>query len=458
VSSCLTPDHLPFGRTHLTHGFSGYTVLSHADTGEPALALLKVQPPSDQGDMTFSLMTEGVIVGEVQLQALPNDDKGPRFRLKHLTHMADYPDAVYKLLKLVEARGVSLDLYPASTSLLLSAGQLGYTMSRSSHPSLGGSRPMVPSRALREAIAATTPIQLVDTRRDTGSPAYVRIPRPRIPGTLPPRRFRVAVIDDFTTPHREGLCTQGTRTMTHGTVVESLLRSLLPNQVEILRMAPKPSQANGRLNSVTALIPLLKDLLNQLKKGVQLDAVNLSTGTVVSYNALSHLCQMLITRQTVHDERSDLLEEIRDNPQLSHLATGLRLLSEIAKRVPTFIGAGNRAYDFNCLLLPKEVHGVGSQDVWGRKSIHTADHGLITTWALGEYPVLPVHEGDRLVGYSLFGDEQVDLPLSQTTVVDPPQPPKETVTIQGKQANLLAGTSLASPTALARYLREPADP
>jgi hypothetical protein len=457
-------DYWPFGETHLTRGAIGAARVRNERTGNTELALLYADP----NHSAFSLHIEDHLIARVELDK-PNPTS-KAIGLKAIQTTPAYPQAAWQLLSMVRPLVTHLWIpaqSPTQRSLYESLGfkLLGEEGDSSHYPRILA----LPEAVLQHMAAAVESDPLIRFIQPTDEPParqYVRIPRPLRSSESPPRRFRVAVVDLYG-PTRYNITPQGSGTLTHGQLVEAVLKANLPDGVEILPcpVESEPKQTN-RLRP-NAFSSALNHLLNTLtgswfRRPVHVDAVNISlSSNNFFFDHVRQLFDLPVNRQNVALLRQDILRALKRVGQDIETRRIIQLLERISKRVPVFMSGGNRgAYDLNSFLLARGVRGVGSVDVTGKKSIFTADNALVTDWALGEYPVLPVKRQGTVSGYSLFGDDRVDIPAEQVDItpldayaeydVDLVPP---TIDVEGNPGILLTGTSFATPTAVARFLR-----
>ena len=99
----------------------------------------------------------------------------------------------------------------------------------------------------------------------------------------------------------------------------------------------------------------------------------------------------------------------------------------------------------------KGVRGIGALDLNGQKAIYSCDNNLVTEWAQGDYPVKAVVNDGKLEGYSIFGDNTVDIPIKDVSQKDVSSTAQSS---SNNSAKLVSGTSFAVPRALVRSLLE----
>jgi hypothetical protein len=177
----------------------------------------------------------------------------------------------------------------------------------------------------------------------------------------------------------------------------------------------------------------LKGLLEQLRQGLKIRAINLSMGDMIPGALLKQrlgIPESLSLQQQLGEWRADVVERLRrfalqhPNTKISPLEDkttealleGIDALSTIYRDhgVPAFVAAGNDGPEhLNVYLLAEGAQGVGALDARGQKWPQSGDNALVGHWAPGE----------------------------------------ALVAIDGQPEQVGPGTSFATPTALAGVLR-----
>lgn len=239
----------------------------------------------------------------------------------------------------------------------------------------------------------------------------------------------------------------GTKDRAHGTIVNDIIRSQVPNaniaNVEIPNY--EPATLAGLFNGVS----------QRVDAGERVDAVNFSQQTFNDIRELGQVTGLPLNQQNIgqfKDQIRDRLFSLAANPasfngdramldKFTQWVPTIQAMDNLtAKGVPVYVAAGNDgANQVNMFALAKNATVVGATDQNGQLTDYTAANSLINKTQLGNNAITGAFNGNgRLTGVDLTGDRRVDVNANglsgQGSVFDPNRE--------------LSGTSFATPRAL----------
>lgn len=271
------------------------------------------------------------------------------------------------------------------------------------------------------------------------------------------------MIDDYHQPDVI-LTKDGSIRAAHGRVVEQVIKNFLPG-AEVIRFPRVPAASPQLEFSFTDKagrrlpqgkqpygddLPALRALFERVKAGEHFDAVNCSYGSEATFDSFAKHYGLPLNRENVAEFASQIRHSDKLPPSLKE---EFEILSELkARGVKIYVSGGN--YGRNHLIYPlilNDVIGVGALDQTGKKAMYSGDNARISRWALGNYPIKPIEKDGKLVGFSMLGDETLDIPIADTYYV--PQQ-RRTESGDGKvEGKVIWGTSGSAPKALAEDLQ-----
>lgn len=262
------------------------------------------------------------------------------------------------------------------------------------------------------------------------------------------KKFRVAIIDSkendiLLSPYLGHY-------VSHGTFVKAVLEAFAPPNTKFTTYEI-PSFSFSHFDE-------LINAAEQIKRDGNYDAVNLSYGGERFADSMKYSgIHGGLTRINFHKNREEIKKSIAQHlnqPGVRKYGNldDLFIRFDEIEMVPIFVAAGNKGpYDLNPFLLFKNSRGVGALDLSGRKTIYSGDNQLVTEWAQGDYPVKTVFKNEKMLGYSIFNDDKVDIPIdivTQGEIFDD----YKNKSVENDHVQLVQGTSGAAPRALAEYL------
>lgn len=208
--------------------------------------------------------------------------------------------------------------------------------------------------------------------------------------------------------------------ISHGEAVSILLENGLPN-VNILKRHVYAENENDKLGLIKNLNNLFDSMLEDIKQGKKYDAVNLSLGFSVSYEALSMETGLEITPEDVGYMTEYIKEALYKIPDdefsiravpMKETIEAIKKMDELSKKgVKFYIAAGNSENRrFELFTLAENAIVVGALDKKGRKASYTADNSMINRLENGVVTSELTEDG-----YDLTGDGIMDFPDSRTT-------------------------------------------
>ena len=488
------PLYSPFGLTPLTYQFHGITTITDKTNNTEVVGLVKSCEPSehymDSNNVVYELLVEGRKIGLIfarietpeylegqgswtkknpktffTYDGNPTDTPVGRLAITSLQIFSDkYENTEKKLLQAVIEEsckkgygGRVCVTEEASRGKTEEYSRLGFEICQSQEEPSNRSRPnrnnmYLPEARINDYLSPPKILREVDEKKlesTTQAMANTCVPRPANITDTSPRHLRVAVIDTeddgsvSISPHLE-------HCVSHGYFVKCVIRSFAPDaEIEHFRIRPLSLSENQ------PLIDALKNIVERIQNGEKFDAVNLSFGGAAD---LDKVCEDG-DGETLNDlNRSNLhlyREELRSIFEKSYSRESLfAVFDKLAEHnVPVFVAAGNGGpYRLNHYLLLKGVRGIGALDLNGQKAIYSCDNNLVAEWAQGDYPVKAVIKDGDLKGYSIFGDDTVDIPIKDVSQKDVSSTaPKSS---SDNSTKLVSGTSFAAPRALVRSLLE----
>ncbi|WP_373532120.1 hypothetical protein [Vampirovibrio sp.] len=204
----------------------------------------------------------------------------------------------------------------------------------------------------------------------------------------------------------------------HGHVVEAHAKITSPN-IRIERIQAPLKKNWGKQE--TDIVEALQILNRRLETDKSIDAINLSFGLALPIERIQQDLNLPeLNAQNIHRHRERILKEfdqIQFSPPLlgikglhlwgegqkKYIQKAMALLSEIARKKPVFVSAGNAGKDnINVLSLVKGVHSVGAGGIKPGLADYSADNSLIRHWAKATKRFIPIkNEQGQLMGLTL---------------------------------------------------------
>jgi hypothetical protein len=190
---------------------------------------------------------------------------------------------------------------------------------------------------------------------------------------------------------------------------------------------------------------VVNPLVDDMKKGVKYDAVNLSVGTEISFRKLSKMMNQDINRKNVLDRSYDIKKHFRENISKMDETTksAMALIdcmdSLSARGTSIYVSAGNGGADkFNCLSLIDDAINVGAIKKNGFPKSYSVDNSMVNRWIDDNLPLTTTKNG-----YSIdTGYGKINVNKSACTGL-----------FHMRAGKNIYGTSFASPKALVEDLK-----
>ncbi len=259
----------------------------------------------------------------------------------------------------------------------------------------------------------------------------------------------VAVIDNFL--KEVDIDKDGKYDISHGRVVSYILQENNPN-VKIMACD------NGNSNAKATNLRIL-EILDYIKTGKRIDAVNVSLAKSVTFEDLSTFIGAEITPENICEYKNQIVETLKTrsidhihsnsfeaaaNTDKNIAETIINLEKVIEAGVPVYIAAGNDGKDsINLLTLVDGAIIIGAKED-GAKASYSADNCLIDRWVDGTATGTLIKENDQIIGFDITKDGVADIKKNELS--------DESFLSEEKEI-ALKGTSVASPRAIAQDLQ-----
>lgn len=299
-----------------------------------------------------------------------------------------------------------------------------------------------------------------------GSPATSGTSGTPPAGTERPKRPVIVLLDKFKALELD-LDGDGVPDESHGNAIRNMVRKTLPH-------ATLESHDIGDLNA-TGYTQLLQKLKKKMDTGHQIDAINVSIGTMVNnrfttLKDLSTFTGLTLTNDNVKDnlgrirqvlaqKAANMKANIKDsgNPVDQAMLESwsvIQAMDIVTQAHPTkfYIAAGNEPESFNLLTLASNAIVVGGMNGAGKKLPNLTQNSLVSRYFHAETQVKPVYQNDTFLGFNYTGKAKdalaTDIPKAKlSTFQNQPQRPTGPETFPNVQ---FTGTSIAVPLAIAQ--------
>lgn len=411
----IRPDR-PFGTTPLTNGFSGMTILTENFSRNPATALLSYHGSDvwflsveDRKLAKIKFENENGPTGKIQVARI---DLEPQYA-KSPNYYQGLEKAIIRLCRELSQKNPDGEVFLSIPEVLVDQfKQQGAQPAPTKLPaSESTSRVLmvIPPRLAKKLDREPKIQQETRMAREVRHVAPVR-PRRSSRSAGPPRHHVILDRTDKNTAAHWSL----NHYISHGQLVLAAAKAYTPNPADTFELIDR-EKAGG-------IVSALQKILKRLEQGEKIDGLNLSYGPAVNLTSLGQKLDLpiQINRKTLDKDREWIKERFLGASTTSEEEKLiLELLEEIAVKYGVNVsiaGANKGPYVFNGYLLAKGTTGVGYLDLDGEKAVNSADNALIRQFALGAFPLLPVRQKGEIIGYSIFADKKVDIPISEVEI------------------------------------------
>ena len=232
--------------------------------------------------------------------------------------------------------------------------------------------------------------------------------------------------------------------VTHGFVTSSIIEKGLPD-AKVVKCDIFPKSGIDRHYVAEHLDKLFTSVLKKMDEGKKFDAINLSIGFPVSYEALSREVNRNLdtaniayyakeVKEILHNKNGNFLINLLPMKEIMSVVDKMDTIS--AKGTKIYIAAGNSSdATFNLLALSDSTNIVGALDRRGRNAIYSDRNTLVNRFENGEIVSKSVKGG-----FDFTDDGKPDVAKKETTAFFNFTTPFSTC----------EGTSFATPRAIVK--------
>lgn len=444
------PKYYPFGQTPYTFGFDGITVITNPNGNQVPVLLKHSQRGIYQSDYNiatenFSLLANGTNeIGSVTFHRVTPEYIQDMIKKYGGYSICDSRGAlVVDQIKLIDKtfnyEDVIKSLIQSLVEFSSAEGFEGRVVIHKGCKVLAGEyvhcygdcdwAPKFSDDYIQQTLSNKNRILRHSIKKDYRTEVLKAIPLPR-PKVSSCRSFKVAIVDNFTEPLTCVNSKLG-HYVPHGEFIKAILHAHIPNLEVVAFHQPYGHTLQDLLHQKVNFSNAFEELVKRINAEERFDAINFSMGNEADCNE---------TQIKSHGIPGCSVEEVNKL---------LDLFTQISDaNIPCFVAAGNEsAYRWNTLLQLPGTIGVGALNILGEKAPYTCEINC-QFWEQGDYPVKPVFNGDEIIGYSIFGDNKVDISIEQVIIGKI----TEKEHISPENIEIVCGTSYSTPKRIAKHL------